>query len=279
MLSVLDPRDTVMTNQFLDMLNSLENLKVFSVGGIYSLIHWVIVIVMAFILYRFIHNNRPLRRIYGGTNVSLRAHVLGACEVIIIINTIILLLTLTTYGSDTYEFRYLLFSVMAGFIILAAGIDEYTSEIKQSKKKLMYGSIWTIFATLWILANCGMYSYYQGNDYYESGIALANALDNVSEVINDETEATYWFFAGSGDICEIARVMRLTKEGVDIADGDNIYSVKGWGTKNDYDIPAKTTKHTYLIVSEDDAANINDIVDLGCEYVESVAGYRVYVKE
>lgn len=254
-----------------------RDLSVFSMEGIYSLVHWALIIVFAGVVVRYLRTNSPLRKVYIGNNVSLRTHVLGACEFIILVNTGILLLTNITYGSDTFEFRYLLFSAVAIFIILAAGLDEYLGNMKHNKRKLLYNSTWTLIIALMVMANAGMIKYYEGFEHYDKGKALKESLVDVENIV-DKKDVNYWYFVGDGEICEISRVMRLSVKNVEIADGDNIYSVRGWGTKSNYEAAATTSKDMYLIVTEGDTNNIADIESIGAKYVESIAGFRIYVK-
>ncbi|MCR5516282.1 MAG: hypothetical protein K6F41_07480 [Lachnospira sp.] len=255
-----------------------RELNVTSPEGIYCLVHCAVVIILLALILRYLKKYRPLKKIYEAKHESLRMHVVGICEFIIIINALILLLTYTKYGSDTFEFRYLLFSTIAAFIIFGAALDDYLEGLKQGKRELLFKTSWGILILVWTLANFGMYPYYQGEDYYENARQISEALEDIEELdaVND---VDLWYFIGDGDICEIARVMRLYEKEVDIVDALDLYTVRGWGTKASFDSAIDAESSHLLVVSDSDETNIESLVNNGYIYLETVGDYQIYLKE
>jgi len=251
---------------------------VFSREGIYSLIHLLALIIFIVLTVRFIKRTTAIKRIYYGKSDSIRCHIIALQEFIIILNSFILIMVNSSYESGRFVYRYLLIILVASFIIFAASLDEYLGSLKHGKRKLLYKTAWTMLISVWILANAGYITYFEGNGHYEEAMSISEALENVNQIIDKDTKASYWYFVGDGEIVNVARLMRLYEKDITIADGKDLYNIRGEGAKNNYSLVTNYNGEVYLLVSEKDQANINDIEAHGYNYVISVVGYRVYIK-
>ena len=111
------------------------------------------------ILIATIKSVRPLSGLLkNGQTDSPVQTVAGMVCCIIAVNLAVLILTDTTYGSETFEFRYHLIPVVSGFLIVGIGIGGLVAWLKAHQNRLFLLLPWLI-AIIWLLCNIFYYYY------------------------------------------------------------------------------------------------------------------------
>ena len=107
--------------------------------------------------------------------------VAGMVCCIIAVNLAVLILTDTTYGSETFEFRYHLIPVVSGFLIVGIGIGGLVAWLKAHPNPLIFTSAMASIAIIWLLCNIVFYYYYTSRNNYETSTAITGYVQEHSD--------------------------------------------------------------------------------------------------
>lgn len=111
---------------------------------------------------------------------------------IIAVNLAVLILTDTTYGSETFEFRYHLIPVVSGFLIVGIGIGDLVAWLKAHPNPLIFTSAMASIAIIWLLCNIVFYYYYTSRNNYETSTAITG-------YVQEHSDCDLVYFIGDSD--------------------------------------------------------------------------------
>ena len=217
---------------------SYSDTKVLSVNGIFVLLHLSIAVlyIFTFILgvKRIIHNYKNNDYLYF--------------LMVFVINCIILMLTYTTYGSSTYEYRYWIIPVISGLFVCCYGIRTYAHNLLEKEIKLLY-----IILSVYILA-VSLFSYTQ----YFSGCKKQSDIESVMNMLeNNNIDIAYFIDKDTANETD-ARILRLYSENVDIVYGTEYGKFKGWGTSDEFFDINLIENSCHAIITTQNDLTLND---------------------
>lgn len=225
-----------------------DNVKVISYEGITILLHLLIMILFVILTIKglkiFIHNFSCLCLSDKTHNNLYNYEYYGFFIMIALINYIILVLTYTTYGSQTYEFRYLIIPFLCEVFICALAVNQLLICDNMSVKLTNKCKSITV-----ILFSCIMLavSLIEWNNY----IKIDNNSDQLKHKANDLINHGYnlvLYIDNDGSKQTDARIIRLFSSKLNVVYTNNNHEFCGWGTSTkyfDYNI-IKEYKH-YII--------------------------------
>ena len=163
----------------------------------------------------------------------------GYFFMIIIINYIVLILTYTTYGAETYEFRYLIIPIIAEVFICCMAI-EHIGHIHISR---LLHNILIISTALMIL----ILSLLEWNNYTKIN-NNSDYLKNISDnLINDSYDIALYIDDDNSKETE-ARILRLFSPELNVVYMNNKKEFCGWGTSTEFFDENVIKQHKYYIL-------------------------------
>lgn len=193
---------------------SYSDTKVLSVNGIFLLLHLSIAVLY---IFTFILGLKNIIRNYKNNDYIYFLMVF-------VINCIILMLTYTTYGSSTYEYRYWIIPVISGLFVCCYGIRTLSNKLLDKEFKLLY-----IILSVYILA-VSFISYTQ----YFSGCKKQTDIQSVMDMLENNNINIAYFIDNNTANETDARILRLYSDNVNIVYGTEYGNFKGWGTSDKF---------------------------------------------
>ena len=139
-----------------ELFGALPNQKIVvtSAFGIHYLSHMAAFLLFVIILIATIKTVHPLSGLLKTVRQIPRyRRFAGMVCCIIAVNLAVLILTDTTYGSETFEFRYHLIPVVSGFLVVGIGIGGLVAWLKAHPNPLIFTSAMALIAIIWLLCN------------------------------------------------------------------------------------------------------------------------------
>ena len=210
------------------------DIKATSFQGITILLHLLIMILFVILTIKglkiFIHNFSFLCLSDKTHNNLYNYEYYGFFIMIALINYIILVLTYTTYGSQTYEFRYLIIPFLCEVFICALAVNQLlicdNMYVKLTNK---CKSITVILFSCIMLA----VSLIEWNNY----IKIDNNSDQLKHKANDLINHGYnlvLYIDNDGSKQTDARIIRLFSSKLNVVYTNNNHEFCGWGTSTKY---------------------------------------------
>lgn len=230
-----------------------EDTKVLSYDGIFILLHLCLAIIY------IIFVGAGIKKLKKNINNNDFLYFF----MVIIINFIILILTYTTYGSGTYEYRYFLIPFVSGIFLFCYGADSLLANIKVHATNILT----LICAVFILLVSVLSYNYYNKIDYGNDDLKKLS-----QSLIQHDVSVAY--FIDTTNKSEIdARVLRLFSDSVNIVYGNKYGEFKDWGTSSKYfDTEYIENTDSAIISTSDSKPDTPDIYN----YSYSVGDYKVY---
>lgn len=174
-----------------------------------------------------------------------KSTAIAMCLYVVAFNFLVLILTNTTYGSDTFEFRYHLIPMMASVVPVAIGLSEFVQMLKARGNMLAVHTTLAVVLLVWCMSNCSFAYYYTNNNsFYDTS-------EEVLKVIDSETDCKRVYFIGDDDfVIGTSRAARLRSD-YEITDGYAFGSYSGWGTTTKYNQDAEDIKQIVIVSTEE----------------------------
>lgn len=201
---------------------------------------------------------------------SWKSTTIAMCMYVVAFNFIVLILTNTTYGSDTFEFRYHLIPFAVSVIPVVIGLSELVHMLKERNNMLAVHTTLAAALFVWCLSNGSFAHYYTSNNtYYETGEA-------VLDVVEDCSDSKRIYFVGNDDLLvETSRTARLHSD-FEIVDGYEFGAYIGWGITKMYDENVYEIRHMVVVCTEESYAEMSHEVQLRMKLIGSVNRLLIY---
>lgn len=249
-----------------------KDIRVTSAFGIHYLSHMAAFIIVIIIVVATIKALKPLSGliIQSGDNKADKI-VTGQVCCIIAVNLAVLILTDTTYGSESFEFRYHLIPVVASFLIIGIGIDRMIKWLKEQKNHLIFTSVMTVISIIWILNNIVFVYYYSSRNSYNTSEAIVKYVEN-----NTDYKKIYFLGDSDSEIIEVSRIARLIESDLTIVDGPFVGTYIGWGTSNKHFIPTDNIDRMVLVCTPTQYENIEPRIQYSIDILDEIDGYIIF---
>lgn len=249
-----------------------KDIRVTSAFGIHYLSHMAAFIIVIIIVVATIKALKPLSGliIQSGDNEADKI-VTGQVCCIIAVNLAVLILTDTTYGSESFEFRYHLIPVVASFLIIGIGIDRMIKWLKEQKNHLIFTSVMTVISIIWILNNIVFVYYYSSRNSYNTSEAIVKYVEN-----NTDYKKIYFLGDSDSEIIEVSRIARLIESDLTIVDGPFVGTYIGWGTSNKHFIPTDNIDRMVLVCTPTQYENIEPRIQYSIDILDEIDGYIIF---
>lgn len=249
-----------------------KDIRVTSAFGIHYLSHMAAFIIVIIIVVATIKALKPLSGliIQSGDNKADKI-VTGQVCCIIAVNLAVLILTDTTYGSESFEFRYHLIPVVASFLIIGIGIDRMIKWLKEQKNRLIFTSVMTVISIIWILNNIVFVYYYSSRNSYNTSEAIVKYVEN-----NTDYKKIYFLGDSDSEIIEVSRIARLIESDLTIVDGPFVGTYIGWGTSNKHFIPTDNIDRMVLVCTPTQYENIEPRIQYSIDILDEIDGYIIF---
>ena len=199
-----------------------------------------------------------------------KATVLSMCMCVVAFNFLVLILTNTTYGSDTFEFRYHLIPMIASVVPAAIGLSEFVQMLKSQNNMLAMHVTFAVVLMVWCLSNC-VYAY-----YYTNNNSLYDTSEEILKVVDNESDCKRVYFVGEDDfVINTARVTRLNSE-YEIADGYIFGTYNGWGVTTKYHEDVDDIRQMVVVCTEKAYSQLDVSVQKCMKLIGNVDLLRVY---
>jgi hypothetical protein len=249
-----------------------KDITITSFFGIHYLSHMGALIIYLIILFVTLKKLNPFKAYFLSRENDEKTLAGGMVSTILIINALVLILTDTTYGSDSYEYRYHLIPVVAGFLIIAAGLEFFIEFLKLHGKDLMKNVILSVIAVIWFLSNIVFVYYFTNTNTYDFSKELSGAARTQTD------DSILYFVCEDTNLLEVARIARLLPENkeVKVVDCYGIGDYFCWGASSscywlgdfDDDITVICEEEIFNDIDEDTRKNM--------KYVATYEGYNIY---
>lgn len=238
-------------------------VKVISKEGINILLH--LCFAITYLILLFIGCRKIKKNFKKGDNNYFLYFLM-----IIIFNVFILILTYTTYGSATYEYRYFIIPVIAGIFICSHAIPFLKRNITQYIPDIFMKLIIPLFAVLILITSFTSYiDYWEADNNSENLRALSTSLE--------ERHIEVAYFVDSDPAKETdARILRLFSENVNIVNGNSYNQFNDWGTSTQYFNTDLIESSNFAIITTD---NVPPQTNLNLIYSHSIDKYHVYIQK
>ena len=249
-----------------------KDIRVTSAFGIHYLSHMAAFIIVIVIVVATIKALKPLSGliIQSGDNKADKI-VAGQVCCIITVNLAVLILTDTTYGSESFEFRYHLIPVVASFLIIGIGIDRMIKWLKEQKNHLIFTSVMTVISIIWMLSNIVFVYYYSSRNSYNTSEAIVKYVEN-----NTDYKKIYFLGDSDSEIIEVSRIARLIESDLTIVDGPFVGTYIGWGTSNKHFIPTDNIDRMVLVCTPTQYENIEPRIQYSIDILDEIDGYIIF---
>lgn len=257
-----------------ELFGALPNQKIVvtSAFGIHYLSHMAAFLLFVIILIATIKTVHPLSGLLkNGQTDSPVQTVAGMVCCIIAVNLAVLILTDTTYGSETFEFRYHLIPVVSGFLIVGIGIGGLVAWLKAHPNPLIFTSAMASIAIIWLLCNIVFYYYYTSRNNYETSTAITGYVQEHSDC-----DLVYFIGDSDSEIIEVARIARLLENRLNIIDGISVGSFLGWGASRTYYDPMETFDKVIIVCTDETYDSIEPYYRRGMTKLGTVDDYTLY---
>ncbi len=249
-----------------------KEIYVTSAFGIHYLAHMASFLIFLIIVIVVIKVTKPLSRLVKvQENIELDNIVIGMVSCIVAINLLVLILTDTTYGSETFEFRYHLISVVASFLIVGIGIGKMIDWLKKQHNKLIFTSAMAIISIIWLLSNVVFAYYYSSKNMYDTSAAIVNYIKE-----NTDYDLVYFIGDSSSEVIEVSRVARLIESDLNIVDGPAVGMYIGWGTSNKHFEPIDSIDRMILVCTPQEYENLEPRLQHSMSILEEFDGYIIF---
>lgn len=251
-----------------------KEITITSYLGIHYLSHIGAFLIFVIIAVQVLVKNNPFKYYFlqkENENTNEKMLVTGMVCMIFVVNALVLFLTNTTYGSETYEFRYHLIPVVSGFLLTAVGIEMFIEFLKSKNNELMIHSVLAVMAVVWLLCNVVFVYYFNDTNEY-------NRSEEICSIVRDETEGKVIYFIGDDvKLLEISRIARLLSEneGLTVVDAIEFGYFRDWGEDNSY-YRINNEDNTTIICSESEFNNIPANYQKQMSLVTSYGEYNIY---
>ena len=204
------------------------------------------------------------------TQSTLVSMVVGMVTCIILVNLAVLTLTDTTYGSETFEFRYHLIPVVAGFLIVCIGIDNLTEWFRNNGNELLSHVILAIIGCIWILSNCVFAYYFKSVNMYDTS-------EQIRAVVKNELNYDRVYFVGEDEkVVEMSRIMRLTDPDLIVTDGSELGVYRYWGVSTKYYDPIFSMEKVLIVYDEEEYKGCDHRFQAASKLLATVDRYQIY---
>lgn len=249
-----------------------REIHVTSAFGIHYLSHMAAFLICLVIVIAVIKVTKPLSRLVKQEeNIALDNIVIGMVSCIIGVNILVLILTDTTYGSETFEFRYHLISVVASFLIVGIGIGKMIDWLKKQKNKLIFTSTMIVISIIWLLSNVVFAYYYNSKNMYDTSASIVNYIEK-----NTDYDLVYFIGDSNSDVIEVSRVARLIESRLTIVDGPDVGLYIGWGTSNKYFQPVDNIDRMILVCLPQEYEKLEPRIQHSMSILEEFDGYIIF---
>ncbi len=260
-----------------------QKINVTSAFGIHYLSHMAAFLICMIIIIVTMRTAKPfsliMKNALNGDHSYLPTptnQVIGMVSCIIAVNLAVLILTDTTYGSESFEYRYHLIPIVAGFLIVCIGISNLISWIYANGigNRTLARTILACIAGIWILCNAVFVYYY----------SLRNTLDYSEQILSyveNKTDESLVYFIGdsSSETIETGRIARLLDTNLTIVDGTAVGDFLGWGASTTHYEPVEGIDHLIIVCTPDTYSELEERYQYSMHLIQHIGPYSLYLLE
>lgn len=189
----------------------------------------------------------------------------GFFAMIVLINYGVLILTYTTYGAQTYEYRYHIIPMIAGIFICLLGASHLENVFKPIVSKVVMTIVIIVMMYVSLSEFSSYYRIYNNSD----------CLKELSETLEANDFEVAYFVDFNNDKETDARVLRLFSDKLNIVYGSSYGDFKGWGTSTAFfDVNRIENSHYAVITTQSQPPASTNVL----KYCYSIGEYNVYSK-